>query len=281
MKIGILVDSASTSTPKVFEGTNIRWIPLHITFPDNSDILDITEAVEKNNVYKRLENGEDLKTSQASPGELENKYIELLKEFDHLIHIPITGNLSSMLQTAFMVANDEQFEGKVTVYPNYELAAQAIKEAALYLNKLIANNDVKTPKEAIAAIDEFVESVYIGMIPGDLRKLASSGRLRFMASVLNFLKTKTLIRWGSKPEKEGMSRTYGALVEKIIDNMKNYPATSKLIFLRTPFTSSKTYNTIVEALKEAKINFAEEFVPSIYTVHAGVETVGFIIVKIY
>ncbi|WP_026389195.1 DegV family protein [[Acholeplasma] multilocale] len=279
MKIGILVDSAATATPKVFNDTVVSWIPLHVTFPDNTDMLDTQELIEKNNVYSRIENGENIKTSQASPGELENKYDELLKEYDHIVHIPITANLSSMLQTAFMTANDDKYEGKVTVFQNEDMAAQGIKEVALHVSALIQNGTLTTPEQVVEEITKFKEAMYLGIIPGDLRKLSSGGRgTGVLTSVLNMFKTKVLIRWTSKPEKEAMGRTFSGVLEKVIDRVnQDYKDGYNFIFVRTPLTSVKTYMSIKGILDEAGIKYSEEFIPSIYTVHAGVETVGFII----
>ncbi|AUF83361.1 6-phosphogluconate dehydratase [Mesoplasma syrphidae] len=281
MKIGILIDSAATSNPKDIEGTQIEWIPLHVTFPNNTDMLDTLENIEKNDVMNRIANGEMLKTSQASPGELEIKYDEMLTKYEHIIHIPIPGNLSSMLQTAFMTASDEKYTGKVTVYDNNDIAAMALTEMALNLSEKNISGELDTPQKMINYIEENKHSTYVGIIPGDLKKLASGGRATgIIATVLNIFKTKLLIRWAAKPEKEAIGRTYSGLTEKVISRIKrDYTDTYRLVFMSTPLTSQKTCTNIRETLNNSDIKFTEATIPSIYTVHAGIESVAFAIMK--
>ncbi|WP_027063027.1 DegV family protein [Mesoplasma seiffertii] len=281
MKIGILIDSAATSNPKEIEGTQIEWIPLHVTFPNNTDMLDTLENIEKHDVLNRIANGEMLKTSQASPGELEAKYDEMLTKYDHVVHIPIPGNLSSMLQTAFMTARDEKYAGKVSVYDNNDIAAMGITEMALALNEKTISGELDTPEKMLNYIEENKHATYVGIIPGDLKKLASGGRATgIIATVLNIFKTKLLIRWAAKPEKEAIGRTYSGLTEKVIAHIeKDYKDSYRLVFMSTPLTSAKTCANIRETLNNSNIKFTEAMVPSIYTVHAGVESVAFAIMK--
>ncbi|AJM72098.1 DegV family protein [Mycoplasma yeatsii] len=282
MKIGILIDSSSIYDVSKLKDTNIDLLPLHIVMPDNSEILDSESGVTKNNILKRVDDGENIKTSQASPGELEQKYSEMLKEYDHIIHIPITKNLSSMLQTALLVSNDEKFVDKVTVYENTDLAAQGISLIALELSKAIQNNEIKTPTEAIKFIDKNKSRVYVSIIPGDLKRLLSGGRaLGILTSVLNILKTKLLMVWGKEPKKEAFGRTYSSLTERVIKNLKDKYNDSEfeLFVLKTPLTNEKTFSIVKKTLDEAKVKFSDDVVPNIYTVHAGIDTIAFIAIK--
>ncbi|WP_434341724.1 DegV family protein [Mycoplasma putrefaciens] len=282
MKIGLLVDSASTYDASIFKETNIELIPLHIVMPDNTEFLDTNSNVIDNKILERVGNGENVKTSQASIGELEQKYQELLKKYDHVVHIPITKNLSSMLQTASLVSQDEKFIDKVTVYQNTDLAAQAISEIALRLDQALKDGSVSTVQQAIEFIDQNKEKVYVSIIPGDLKKLSSGGRATgIITTVLNIFKTKLLIVWAKDPIKEAFGRTYSALTEKVIKNLKDKYKDKKfkLFVLRTPLTSDKTFDNVIDVLKEEKINFIREMVPNIYTVHAGIETIGFVAIE--
>ncbi|WP_434324140.1 DegV family protein [Mycoplasma capricolum] len=282
MKFGILVDSAAIYDPIEFKGTIIDVIPLHIVFPNNDEYLDINSIVNQEKILEKVSEGINIKTSQASPGELEQKYDELLEKYDHIIHIPITNNLSSMLQTATLVSQDEKYKNKVTVYQNNDLAAQAIAYTALSLAKAIKSNKVKTVEQAIKFIDNFKEKVLIAIIPGDLKKLSSGGRAKgVITTVLNLLKTKLLIVWAKEPKKEAIGRTYNSLIEKLIKNLSNKFKKNKykLYFLSTPLTSSKTVEIVKQILSDKKVKFIHGYVPNIYTIHAGIETIGFVAIE--
>lgn len=279
MKIGILVDSSATCQPELFKDTVIEWIPLHITYLNEIDILDTTENINKYKVFERIEQDEEWKTSQASPGELENKYDAMLSKYDHIVHIPITENLSSMMSTAMMVANEERYKGKVTIIHNKTVAAQGIKEIALHLSELIKNDTLKTASAVVKEFNHYSHAMYIALIPSDLKKLASGGRaVKIISTILNMFKTKTLIRWKEKPEKEAMGRTISGLMEKVIRNVEEgFNGTYHFILTSSPMRNEKNRQAAIQVLKENNIQFVEEPIPHLYPVHAGVETIGFIV----
>ncbi|ATZ21832.1 DegV family protein [Mesoplasma tabanidae] len=281
MKIVILLDSSGTNSSEKIKNKNIDVLPLHFTFPNGTDMLDTPKEVKEREIIKLISEGVDIKTSQASPGEVENKYDELLQTYDHVYHIPITGNLSSMLQTAMMVSRDEKYIGKVTVYENLNIAAQAIEQTALYICKLIEEGKITTPEQITEAIKEYEKTMYIAILPGDLKRLTSGGRgKKAVTTVLNLLKTKVLIKWEAEPKKEAMGRTIHSIMDRIIKVYnENYKTGYEMVFVRTPLTASKIYEAARNALVEGKVNFSEELVPNIYTAHAGVDTIAFIITK--
>ncbi|ATZ17051.1 fatty acid-binding protein DegV [Williamsoniiplasma luminosum] len=280
MKIGILIDSSAIIDANNFEGTNIEVIPLHITSADGIDILDTPANVKKINFWELIKNGKQFKTSQASPGELEVKYNEMLKKYDHVIHIPITGNLSSMLSTAMVVARSDEFKNTVTVIENKTIAGQAIREMALYLNGQIQNEKLKTPEEVVKEYDYHLDNVYISILPSDLRSLASGGRAKtVISSVLNILKTKVLIRWQEKPEKQAIGRSIHSIMNKVIETVQNEfkGRNPRVIFLCSQLASQKYIDAVNEAFNQAKIKFTTEPISALYPIHAGIETLGFVI----
>lgn len=279
MKIGILVDSSATAEPAIFNGTFVECLPLHLTYGSELDLLDTAENMEKHRVYERIKAGEIWKTSQASPGEVALRYEKMLKKYDHIIHIPITENLSSMLGTALIVASEDRFAEKVTVIKNRALAAQAVAIMALHLSALIKNETLQTPEMVIEEFERRLHAFYIGIIPGDLKRLASGGRAtKIASSILNIFKTKVLIRWQEKPEKEGMGRTVGSLTEKAVKGMKEQFGHQKfhLILTTVPHFNDKNQKVVLEILKDNQIKCIKQPIPHLYPVHAGLDTVGFI-----
>ncbi|AHI54102.1 DegV family protein [Spiroplasma sabaudiense Ar-1343] len=277
MKIGVLLDSSSGAIKEELQNTNIDVIPLHIILEDGTDLSDTRENIEKYDVYNRVNNKENVKTSQASPGELEIKYNEMLEKYDHIIHITITKNISSMQDTAIMVSKQPEFNGKVTV-PEHNLAASAIKSCGLYLNKII-NEGQKDIEYLVNEINEFEKSFVAIIVPGDLSKLARGGRaVKIFASILNAFKTKAVIHWAAKPKKIAMARKLSIIIEKVSGLLeKTYEGEEFNLTLLTTWDIQKRLleNTRVD-LNNAKISFQETYLPSIYAVHAGIDTLGFI-----
>ena len=59
---------------------------------------------------------------------------EVLKEYDQLVHIPMSSGLSGSCQTAMMLAMEDQYEGKVFVIDNQRISVtlyQSIKDAQM------------------------------------------------------------------------------------------------------------------------------------------------------
>lgn len=279
-KIGILVDSSATCQPKIFENTVIEWIPLHLTYiKENIDILDTESNIQKYKVFEKISNGESWKTSQASLGEISQKYKEMLTRYERIVYIPITENLSSMMNTSIIVSKDEEFAKKVTVIKNVSLAAQAIKEIAINLSEKIQKNELKNVEEVVREFDKLKTQTYIGIIPSDLKSLSSGGRaVKLIGTVLNIFKTKLLIRWVEKPEKEALGRTVSGLTERVVKKINEEFSGKKFHLIITGLTkfADKNLNMIGKIFKENNINFSVEPIPHLYPVHSGIETVGFI-----
>lgn len=270
------MDSSSGLTDELIKGTNISYIPLHIIINGEIDFLDTKKEHEKHDTYKIIADKGAVTTSQASPGELIEKYQEMLEKYDHVIHLSISPNLSGMYQTAVMVSNDDEFKGKVTVFEHY-LAANVLKELALKMNQMTQNENL--------TIEDYKKEVNIWskkscsiVIPGDLDRLASGGRAKsVLISILKMLKTKVAIQWGEKPKKVGMGRTVASLYDKVVKAVKSTAgADCKLIFVYSPATSEKLIEQIRNKMNEVNISYTEEQIPSPFTCHAGVETVGFL-----
>ena len=279
MKIGLLVDSSATANPIISKHHLISVLPLHITGAGAFDMLDTTANIKKHQIYERIASGESFKTSQASPGELAAKYDELLKKYDHVVHIPIPENLSSMLATAQMVANQDKYHGKVTVIHNRNLPAQGLRELVLRLEDEIATHKLKTPQEVVNAYQHYEPKYYVAIIPGDLRNLAQGGRATKIASaVLNVFKTKVLIRWQAHPAKEGISRTVTNLADVVLKRADQLHRRNFELIITAPINyNQKNLTMLREALDNRRIRYHIEEIPPLYPIHAGLNTIGFIV----
>ncbi|QBQ08081.1 fatty acid-binding protein DegV [Spiroplasma gladiatoris] len=277
MKIGILVDSSTGLEPSKLTNTNIEVIPLHIIINSENDILDVKEQREKNKIYEQIQNGVNVTTSQASPGELIVKYEEMLMKYDHIIHLPIPSNLSGMAQTAVMVSKDEEFLGKVTVV-NHFLAANLLGRLVFQLNEMTKNENL-TIEQYLEKIDDWSKKSVIYLIPSDLKKLAKGGRAQsLLLSVLKLLKQKIAIQWGEKPKKVAMGRTIASIIDKLLDNINtNFSKEIKLIFVHTEIISNKFLTQIKEKLELIKIDYDDEIIPTPFPCHSGLDTIGFLI----
>lgn len=191
-KIGILIDTAAGDDSELYKDTDIALLPLHIIFEDENDIIDTPQNLVQTDFYQRVEDGENVRTSQASPGELQAKYEEMLKTYDYIIHLPIPANLSSMYQTSLMIA--KEFGDKVKVI-EHSMAANGIKECALVLDQQLKGGKLNSIKAIEDFLKTYEKEMYLGIVPGDLKKLARGGRaVGIVQTILNVFKTKVLIK---------------------------------------------------------------------------------------
>ena len=62
----------------------------------------------------------DVKTSQPTPGSVLELWDNLLKEYEYILHIPMSSGLSKSCDTAKMLAND--YNGRVIIVDNHRIS---------------------------------------------------------------------------------------------------------------------------------------------------------------
>lgn len=276
-KIAILTDSSAGFTTTEIKKLGIYVIPLHIILNNEIDILDTEEEIIKHNFYKIVETG-ITKTSQASIGELINKYNEILKTYDEIIHYPIAEKLSSQYENAYILSQNKKYYGKVHVVKNHT-AAFALKSLIIYANKLKKQN--LNVKEIINKTNELEKKTYMAMIPDNLERLSKGGRVgKVLLSLINIFKIKILIQWGEYPKKIATSRTLNNLIKILIEiwekNIKTLKINFKLFILKTSKCTDKIWNNVVQKLNELKINYYIENLANVFVAHTGLNTIAFV-----
>ena len=113
-KVAVITDSNSGITQNQAGEYGIYVLPMPFYIDEKLYFEDITLTQEE--FYKRLGEGVDIKTSQPAPGDVMDLWNKVLKEYDEIVHIPMSSGLSSSCETAHMLAED--FDGKVQVVNN-------------------------------------------------------------------------------------------------------------------------------------------------------------------
>ncbi|ALX70411.1 DegV family protein [Spiroplasma turonicum] len=280
MKIGILVDSSACFKIGEYNSKIIDVLPLHLIVDNENDFLDTEEIIEANNLSEELKSEKKKSTSQASPGELMVKYDKMLENYDHIIHISMPENLSSMMQTAFLVSSEQPYEGKVTVI-KHSMASNALKYLALKFEQMI--NDGITDIEVFQKeAEEWENNSFLALIPSNLQTLARGGRAKMVIlKFLKMVKAKVAIQWGRKPKKIGISRTYNSLFEKTVTTInKELDSDFEVILIaRKKEVNPKIVNTLKNYLKDNSMNYIEEEMSLLFPWHAGEDTIGLIAIK--
>lgn len=126
-----------------------------------------------------LDGGADVSTSQPSPAALMNMWDEVLKDYDEIVHIPMSSALSSSCATASAMASD--YDGRVQVVDNKRISItqrQSCYEAIKWAEQGLSAAQIKEKLEA----DSYNCSIYLAV--NTLELLKKSGRITASAAAL-------------------------------------------------------------------------------------------------
>ena len=118
MRTAIVTDSNSGVSQKEAGQLGIFVLPMPFMIDGETFYEDIDLTQEE--FYRKMEAGADISTSQPSPAAVTELWDRLLKEYDEIVHIPMSSGLSGSCQTARVLAED--YEGKVHVVDNHRIS---------------------------------------------------------------------------------------------------------------------------------------------------------------
>ena len=177
MKTAIVTDSNSGITQKQGEELGIFVLPMPFMIDGQTYFEDIDLTHEE--FYSRLEKGADISTSQPSPADVTELWDRILKEYDEIVHIPMSSGLSSSCQTARLLAED--YEDKVYVVDNHRISVTQ-RQAAVDSRDLAAKgwsgNQIKT------ILEEAARDSMIYITVDTLKYLKKGGRITTAAAAL-------------------------------------------------------------------------------------------------
>lgn len=176
-KIAIVTDSNSGITQEMGKTMGIHVIPMPFFIDGELFLEDITLTQEE--FYKRLGEDSDISTSQPSPGEVMECWDELLKEYDEIVHIPMSSGLSSTCHAAQSLS--KEYEGKVCVVDNQRISVtqkQSVEDAIVLRDAGKSASEIKEILEA----EKLQASIYITV--DTLKYLKKGGRVTPAAAAL-------------------------------------------------------------------------------------------------
>ncbi|MBQ3905897.1 MAG: DegV family protein [Lachnospiraceae bacterium] len=201
-KIAIVTDSNSGITQAQAKELGIYVLPMPFMIGDEMYYEDIN--LTQDEFYQKLEGGESISTSQPSPEEVLKLWDELLKEYDEIIHIPMSSGLSGSCQSAMMLAED--YEGRVHVVDNQRISVTQRRSCLDALE--LAERGMSGAQIADFLVkDKFNSSIYIML--DTLQYLKKGGRITPAAAAIGtLLKIKPVLQiQGEKLDAFSKART--------------------------------------------------------------------------
>lgn len=214
-KIAVVTDSNSGITQKQAEKLGIRVLPMPFFINENMYFEDITLTQEE--FYKKLDEDADISTSQPSPADVMELWDGILKEYDEIIHIPMSSGLSSSCETAMALSQD--YDGKVHVVDNQRISItqrQAVLDAVEMVNKGMSSQKIVD----VLMREKLEASIYITV--DTLKYLKKGGRVTAagaaLGAVLNIKPVLTI--QGEKLDAFAKVRGMKAAKKKMLDAME-------------------------------------------------------------
>lgn len=201
-RIAIVTDSNSGISQKEGDTLGISVLPMPFDINETTFYEDID--LSQSEFYEKLEKGADIATSQPSIDSVLTLWKNLLKEYDEVVHIPMSSGLSGSCETALALSRD--FDGKIHVVNNQRISVtqrQSVLEA-----KQLADTG-KSAEEIRKMLEDtkYDSSIYITV--DTLKYLKKGGRITTAAAALGtFLKLKPVLQiQGEKLDAFAKART--------------------------------------------------------------------------
>ena len=133
-KTAVVTDSNSGITQQQAkeEGVYVLPMPFFVNGKAYFEDIDLTQE----QFYQMLEGGADISTSMPAIGDVTDLWDRLLKEYDEIVHIPMSSGLSASCETAMMLSQD--YEGRVQVVNNQRISVtqrQSVLDVKNYLEE--------------------------------------------------------------------------------------------------------------------------------------------------
>ena len=204
MQLTFATDSNSGITQAQAKEMGITVLPMPFMIDGETYYEDITLTQEQ--FYQKLKDNSDISTSQPTPDSIMKMWDGLLKEYDQIVHIPMSSGLSGSCSTAMMLAGEDEYAGKVFVVDNRRISVtqyQSVKDAQMLAAMGMDGAQIKKRLEETAA-----DSV-IFITVDTLKYLKKGGRITPAAAALGtLLRIKpVLIILGEKLDSFAKART--------------------------------------------------------------------------
>ena len=284
-KIAITTDSNSGVLPNEYKDKNVFVLPMPF-------IIDGAQYFENVNLtqaqfYEFMKNNASVSTSQPSPGDLLDFWDELLKEYDEIVHIPMTSGLSQACASATSFA--KEYGGKIQVVDNKRISV-VLKESILDAIALVEQGKSALEIKQILEENSLDFSIYISV--NEMKYLKKGGRITGAAAMIGtLLGLKPVLKLGGekidkfalpKSQRKAKEVIKEAIRKDIDSKFKQYEENGELV-ISVAYTDNKE---IAEELKQDLIatfpkltfRFCEPLSLSV-SCHVGPGTLGIAIAR--
>ncbi len=218
VKVAVATDSNSGIAQREAEKLGIKVLPMPFIINNETYFEDINLSQEE--FYKKLVDDADISTTQPSPEAVMNLWDDLLKNYDEVIYIPMSSGLSGSCSTAYMLSQEEEYDGKVFVVDNQRISVTQ-KQAVLDSLEMAKAGKSAAEIKLFLLDTKMDSSIYI--MVDTLKYLKKGGRVTPAAAALGtLLKLKPVLQIkGEKLDAFAKARNVASAKSIMIEAAKN------------------------------------------------------------
>jgi len=123
--IGVATDSHSGILIADAERLGIMLLPMPFYVDEECYYEEV--SISRESFFEMLNLGKTVSTSQPSPESVMEFWRKCLNSYEQVVYIPMSSGLSGACQTAQMLAQDEEFVGKIFVVDNGRIATPLLR----------------------------------------------------------------------------------------------------------------------------------------------------------
>lgn len=188
--IGIATDSHSSIVPEEADRLGIMVLPMPFYFEEECFYEEI--SIGRAEFFERLNAGQKVSTSQPSPEAVMKMWREGLKNYEKILYMPMSSGLSGSCNTAKMLAEEPEFEGKVLVVDNGRISTPLHRSIMDAIELIEEGHSAERIKEILEA-DRYNMSIYIAV--ETLEFLKKGGRITpATAAIGSLLNIKPILK---------------------------------------------------------------------------------------
>ena len=169
-KIAVVTDSNSGITQEMAKQLGVFVIPMPFVINGETFYEDI--SLSQSAFYDKLQGEADISTSQPAVGDILDLWDALLKDYDALVHIPMSSGLSGSCETARTLAAD--YDGRVAVVNNQRIS---VTQRQSVMDALALAEAGKTADEIRSILEEVKLESSIYIMLETLKYLKKGGRI--------------------------------------------------------------------------------------------------------
>lgn len=215
-KIAITTDSNSGILPAKAKELGVFVLPM--PFLVNGEPYFENMNLSQTDFYRLLSENANVSTSQPSVGDLSDFWTEILKEYECIVHIPMSSGLSQSCATATNIA--KEFDGRVFVVDNRRISVTLLDSV---LDALKLREQGKTAEEIVEYLTATAEHSSIYIAVDTMKYLKKGGRVTPAAAMIgSILKIKPVLQiLGQRLDKFALARSLQKAKETMKVAIKN------------------------------------------------------------